>query len=217
LYTLVTRITGANKKGTGVIINGKVDWKRLMPSSEDFYDCLGKVGNPIGDGAAYLDTHREQREADERAAEKADADADKIGGPDKEDEATKAERKARDQRIETYDRLKKLVPFGKLAANGVYELRIKDREQSPKTGGGKRLAELERLLGFNSGPRPVPLPVQRGPNVAGLAGEYHVWDERATENVRTPEEIAAAMTQYKSSKAYVAHPPSHSKARGNYI
>jgi hypothetical protein len=47
----VTRITGANRK-EGVVINGFVDVERLMPGSKDFYDCLGRIGNPLGDGAA---------------------------------------------------------------------------------------------------------------------------------------------------------------------
>jgi hypothetical protein len=77
-----------------------------------------------------LQTHRNQRQADREAADKAAADAAKTGGSDELDEAARAEKDARDERIFKHDSLQRIVPFGKLAATGVFELRIMDRDRA---------------------------------------------------------------------------------------
>jgi hypothetical protein len=142
-----------------------------------------------------LQTHRNQRQADREAADKAAADAAKTGGSDELDEAARAEKDARDERIFKHDSLQRIVPFGKLAATGVFELRIMDRDRAK---GGDRINQLEGKLSLDV------LPVTEGPNVAGLAGEYKVFDYVETTRVKTPEEIKVALDEYKEPDAYVS-------------
>jgi hypothetical protein len=196
---MIGRINGF-KGGT---INGNIDVERLMPGVGDFYDCLARAGNPITQGAEYLEANREQRESDRQAAAKADADAEKIGGQEHEDQASRDARTARDARIKAYDELTKIVPFGKDTARVNYELRLKDMEivkgKGDKISGGKRLSTLAEFLGLEQ-----DQISEKGPNTANVAKSYDVFSSEKALAFRTEEQLDDALRRFAAIKGYVS-------------